>query len=95
MTNCNKTDKAYRYRKSRNIYAAAAITAYVLGGLLAVVARTRTGLVAVSILAGLVTLIFVSLAVLYGRGAKAAARRAAARVFQEPPSDSAFDSTVY
>jgi hypothetical protein len=95
MTNRNKNDKAHRYRKSRNIYAAAAAAAYIAGGLLAVAARTRAGLVAVSILAGLVTLVFVSLAVLYGRGARAAARRAAARAFQEPASDSAVDGAVY
>lgn len=95
MTNCNKNSKAQRYRKSRNIYTAAAITVYVLGGLLAVVSRTRAGIVAVSILAGVVTLVFVSLAVLYGRGARAAARRAAARAFQEPASDSAVDGAMY
>jgi len=72
MTNRNKNDKAHRYRKSRNIYAAAAAAVYIAGGLLAVAARTRAALIAVSILAGLVTLVLISLAVLYGRGASRA-----------------------
>lgn len=95
MTNRDKNDKAYRYRRSRNIYTAAAAAVYIAGGLLAVAARTRAALVAVSILAGLVTLVLVSLAVLYGRGARAAARRAAARARREPASDSAADGAAY
>jgi hypothetical protein len=75
--------KGASYRKTRNIYIASAIVCYLGGGLLAVTSPSRGRLFAVGIPAGAITLVLMTLAILYGRAARAYRARERARSLRE------------